>query len=216
MARKKANDNGTEPQEIKITAEEAQAAKEAAEVEIHASEEAAEIKSQSAQEAEKVEEETREMTMDELQKALDESRSQAQEYLEGWQRERAAFDNYRRRVEQQREQTRRELLISIIKRYLEVLDDLELALKNKPTEGAGAEWAKGIELIYRKMLNILESEGIKPIPAEPGMQFDPRYHEAISHEPHDVHESEQIIEVLRRGYMIGDQVIRPALVRVAQ
>ncbi len=209
MARKKANNNGKEPKEIKITVdEEAQA--EAAEVEIQAAEEAAEAEAQSAESAEE------EITVEELQKALDESRSQAQEYLEGWQRERAAFDNYRRRVEQQREQTRRELLISIIKRYLEVLDDLELALKNKPTEGAGAEWAKGIELIYRKMLNILESEGIKPIPAEPGMQFDPRYHEAISHEPHDEHESEQIIEVLRRGYMIGDQVIRPALVRVAQ
>ncbi len=209
MARKKANDNGKEPKEIKITVEE-KAQAEAAEVEIQAAEEAAEAEAQSAESAEE------EMTVEELQKALDESRSQAQEYLEGWQRERAAFDNYRRRVEQQREQTRRELLISIIKRYLEVLDDLELALKNKPTEGAGAEWAKGIELIYRKMLNILESEGIKPIPAEPGMQFDPRYHEAISHEPHDEHESEQIIEVLRRGYMIGDQVIRPALVRVAQ
>ena len=209
MARKKANDNGKEPKEIKITVEE-EAQAEAAEVEIQAAEEAAEAEAQSAKSTEE------EMTVEELQKALDESRSQAQEYLEGWQRERAAFDNYRRRVEQQREQTRRELLISIIKRYLEVLDDLELALKNKPTEGAGAEWAKGIELIYRKMLNILESEGIKPIPAEPGMQFDPRYHEAISHEPHDVHESEQIIEVLRRGYMIGDQVIRPALVRVAQ
>ncbi len=209
MARKKANNNGKEPKEIKITVdEEAQA--EAAEVEIQAAEEAAEAEAQSAESTEE------EITVEELQKALDESRSQAQEYLEGWQRERAAFDNYRRRVEQQREQTRRELLISIIKRYLEVLDDLELALKNKPTEGAGAEWAKGIELIYRKMLNILESEGIKPIPAEPGMQFDPRYHEAISHEPHDEHESEQIIEVLRRGYMIGDQVIRPALVRVAQ
>ncbi len=209
MARKKANDNGKEPKEIKITVEE-EAQAEAAEVEIQAAEEAAEAEAQSAKSTEE------EMTVEELQKALDESRSQAQEYLEGWQRERAAFDNYRRRVEQQREQTRRELLISIIKRYLEVLDDLELALKNKPTKGAGAEWAKGIELIYRKMLNILESEGIKPIPAEPGMQFDPRYHEAISHEPHDVHESEQIIEVLRRGYMIGDQVIRPALVRVAQ
>jgi len=151
-----------------------------------------------------------------LQAELDAARAQMQEYLDGWQRERAAFANYRRRVEEQQEQTRRDITASIARRYLEVLDDLELALKNKPTEGEGAAWAEGIELIYRKMLAILEAEGIRPIEAGPGTPFDPRFHEAISHEPHDEHGSEEIIEVLRRGYMIGDQVLRPALVRVAQ
>ncbi len=151
-----------------------------------------------------------------LQAELETTRAQMQEYLDGWQRERAAFANFRKRVEQQQEQTRRDITANIVKRYLEVLDDLELALKNKPTEGEGAAWAEGIELIYRKMLAILEAEGVKPIPAEPGMPFDPRFHEAITHEPHDEHESEAIIEVVRRGYMIGDQVLRPALVRVAQ
>ena len=151
-----------------------------------------------------------------LQEALEAARAQMQEYLDGWQRERAAFANYRRRVEEQQEQTRRDLTAAIVKRYLEVLDDLELALKNKPTEGEGAAWAEGIELIYRKMLAILEAEGVKPIPAEPGTPFDPRFHEAITHEPHDERASEEIIEVVRRGYMIGDQVLRPAMVRVAQ
>ncbi len=151
-----------------------------------------------------------------LQAELDAARAQMQEYLDGWQRERAAFANYRRRVEEQQEQTRRDITASIAKRYLEVLDDLELALKNKPTEGEGAAWAEGIELIYRKMLAILEAEGIRPIEAGPGTPFDPRFHEAISHEEHDEHDSEEIIEVLRRGYMIGDQVLRPALVRVAK
>jgi len=151
-----------------------------------------------------------------LQTELETARAQMQEYLDGWQRERAAFANFRKRVEQQQEQTRRDLTASIAKRYLEVLDDLELALKNKPTEGEGAAWAEGIELIYRKMLAILEAEGIKPIPAEPGTPFDPRFHEAISHEPNDEFGSEEIIAVVRRGYMIGDQVLRPALVRVAQ
>ncbi|NPA92997.1 MAG: nucleotide exchange factor GrpE [Chloroflexi bacterium] len=151
-----------------------------------------------------------------LQSELETTRAQMQEYLDGWQRERAAFANFRKRVEQQQEQTRRDITASIVKRYLEVLDDLELALKNRPTEGEGAAWAEGIELIYRKMLAILEAEGVKPIPAEPGMPFDPRFHEAITHEPHDEHGSEEIIEVVRQGYMIGDQVLRPALVRVAQ
>ncbi len=151
-----------------------------------------------------------------LQSELETTRAQMQEYLDGWQRERAAFANFRKRVEQQQEQTRRDITASIAKRYLEVLDDMELALKNKPTEGEGAAWAEGIELIYRKILAILEAEGITPIEAEPGMPFDPRFHEAITHEPHEERNSEEIIEVVRRGYMIGDQVLRPALVRVAQ
>ena len=151
-----------------------------------------------------------------LQAELQTARTQMQEYLDGWQRERAAFANFRKRVEQQQAQTRRDLTASIVKRYLEVLDDLELALKNKPTEGEGAAWAEGIELIYRKMLAILEAEGVKPIPAEPGMTFDPHYHEAITHEPNDEFGSEEIIAVVRQGYTVGDQVLRPALVRVAQ
>jgi len=151
-----------------------------------------------------------------LQAELETARAKMQEYLDGWQRERAAFTNFRKRVEQQQAQTRRDLTASIVKRYLEVLDDLELALKNKPTEGEGAAWAEGIELIYRKMLAILEAEGVKPIPAEPGMPFDPHYHEAITHEPNDEYGSEEIIAVVRRGYTVDDQVLRPALVRVAQ
>jgi molecular chaperone GrpE len=151
-----------------------------------------------------------------LKAELESTRTQMQEYLDGWQRERAAFANYRRRVEEQQEQARRDLVASIARRYLEVLDDLELALKNKPTEGEGAAWAEGIELIYRKMLAVLEAEGVKPMETHPGDPFDPRFHEAITHEPHDEHESEAIIEVVRRGYLIGDQVLRPALVRVAQ
>jgi len=125
-----------------------------------------------------------------LKAELESARAQMQEYLDGWQRERAAFANYRRRVEEQQEQARRDLIASIAKRYLEVLDDLELALKNKPTEGEGAAWAEGIELIYRKMLAVLEAEGVKPMETRPGDPFDPRFHEAITHEPHDEHDSD--------------------------
>jgi molecular chaperone GrpE len=104
---------------------------------------------------------------------------------------------------------------AIIKRYIEVLDDLERALKNRPQEGEGAVWANGIELIYRKFLNILESEGVKPMNLE-GADFDPNQHEAISSEESPDHTSGQIIEVLQRGYKQGDRVLRPALVRVAR
>jgi len=100
----------------------------------------------------------------------------------------------------------------IVQKILPVLDDLELALANRPAEDA---WAGGVELIARKFQSILESEGVKRIEAE-GQPFDPNFHEAISHEPNADVPSEHVIAVARNGYVIGERVIRPALVRVAQ
>ena len=131
--------------------------------------------------------------------------------MEGWQRERAEFSNYRKRIERERETLYQNAVSEIVKKYLPVLDDLELALKNKPDD----PWAEGIELIYKKLQDILESEGVRRIEAE-GQPFDPNIHEAISQSPSEEHESGIIIEVMRQGYMLGEKVIRPALVRVAE
>ena len=150
-----------------------------------------------------------------LKKELDEIRLKSEEYLEGWQRARAEFANFRKRVERDREQTHQVAAGNIMRSFLEVLDDLERALKNRPQEGEGAVWAGGIELIYRKFLKILESQGVNPMQAEDEL-FDPNLHEAITHEESPDHESGEIIEVVQTGYMIGDRVLRPALVRVAK
>jgi molecular chaperone GrpE len=150
-----------------------------------------------------------------LQEELETLQVKSQEYLDGWQRERAEFANYKRRVDKEREQAYQSAVGVIVRRYLEVLDDLERALKNRPADGDGADWAGGIDLIYRKMLTALESEGVQQMEAE-GELFDPTRHEAISQEPSPEHESGQIIEVVKNGYLISDRVLRPALVRVAQ
>ncbi len=150
-----------------------------------------------------------------LKQELEEMRQKSEEYLEGWQRERAEFANFRKRVEKEREQFQQNAAGNIIRRFLEVLDDLERALKSRPQSGEGAVWAEGIELIYRKLLAILEAEGVKPMQAE-GQFFDPNLHEAVSHEESSEHESGQIIEVVQSGYWLGDRVLRPALVRVAR
>ncbi|HEX6306250.1 MAG TPA: nucleotide exchange factor GrpE [Anaerolineales bacterium] len=150
-----------------------------------------------------------------LKKELEEIRLKSEEYLEGWQRARAEFANFRKRVERDREQTHQVAAGNIMRSFLEVLDDLKRALKNRPQEGEGAVWAGGIELIYRKFLKILESQGVKPMQAE-GELFDPNLHEAITHEESPDHESGEIIEVVQTGYLIGDRVLRPALVRVAK
>jgi molecular chaperone GrpE len=150
-----------------------------------------------------------------LRKELEEIRQKSAEYLDGWQRARAEFANFKKRMERERQQAHQTAAGSIIRRYLEIVDDLERALKNKPTNGEGAEWAGGIELIYRKLISILEAEGVTSIEPQ-GQLFDPNLHEAISHEENPDHESGEIIEVVQSGYMLDGRVLRPARVRVAK
>ena len=151
---------------------------------------------------------------DALQVDLDTWQVKASEYLDGWQRSRADFANYKKRVEREQEQVYLNAAGSIIKRYLDVLDDLERALKNRPETGEGAAWAEGIELIYRKLSALLEHEGVKAMQAD-GEYFDPNLHEAITQENNQDFESGQIIEVIKQGYLLGDRVLRPAQVRIA-
>ena len=143
---------------------------------------------------------------------LAEAESKVSEYKDSWMRSQAEFQNYKRRIERDNEMMHASMKGDIVKKVLPVLDDLERALQNRPQENA---WANGIELIVRKLQNVLDSEGIKRIEAD-GAAFDPNFHEAISHEPADGVESGHVIAVVQNGYMLGERVIRPALVRVAQ
>lgn len=147
-----------------------------------------------------------------LKSQLAESQAKVQEYLDALQRERASFMNFRRRTEQENAQVGRYASGTTIKNFLSGIDDLERALAHRP---ADEPWANGIELVYRKFLAILEAEGVTRIQAE-GQQFDPKLHEAILQEPSDKHDSGVVIAVLQQGYMLGDRVLRPALVKVAQ
>ena len=148
----------------------------------------------------------------ELERQLTEAQSQAAEYKDGWQRSVAEFQNYKRRIETDKAGTYQLAVGNIIKRYLPVLDDMQRALETRP---ANLAWADGIELICRKLQTILESEGLKRIEAV-GKKFDPNFHEAISQEPVEGVESGTVLGVVQNGYMLGEHVIRPAMVRVAQ
>lgn len=150
-----------------------------------------------------------------LQHELDQSKAQAQEYLEGWQRARAEFANYKKRVTRDQEEARIRIAAETLTKYLGVIDDLERALKERPEDGEAAAWAEGIELIYRKMYGVLEMEGVEIIEAD-GLHFDPTMHEAISHDESEDHEEGEIIEVVQPGYRLGERVLRPAMVRVAK
>ena len=143
---------------------------------------------------------------------LEEAEGKLADSVDGWQRTQADFQNYRKRIERDNALTYANMKGDILKKVLPALDDLERALQNRPVDDA---WASGIELIARKLQNILESEGVKRIEAK-GAAFDPNFHEAITHEPSEEVESGHVIDVVQNGYILGERVIRPALVRVAQ
>ena len=161
-----------------------------------------------------LEELTLEEQVDALQISLDEMTAKAEEYLDGWQRARAEFANYKKRVLRDHTDIRQVARGEVIKLFLDIADDLERALQEKPGNGEGATWADGIEIIFQKLRTRLESEGIKPMNPM-GEEFDPNIHEALMKEESEEYESGQIIEVMQEGYWIGDKVLRPALVRVA-
>ena len=146
---------------------------------------------------------------------LDNLRQKVDDFSDGWQRERAEFANYRKRTARDQDMQKQNNKVEVIKKYLAVHDDFERALKAVPADSSQEPWFEGLKLIDQKLKNILDGEGVKPIPAE-NNAFNPELHEAISHEENNDFESGQIIEVVQQGYTIGDRVIRPALVRVAK
>jgi molecular chaperone GrpE len=150
--------------------------------------------------------------VDALKSQLEAAETKLAETVDGWQRAQAEFQNYKKRVERDSEMMRVNMKGDIVKKILPMLDDLERAMQNRP---ADEPWTNGIELIVRKFQTVLDSEGVKRIEAE-GVEFNPNFHEAISNEPSEEVESGYVIAVVQNGYMLGERVIRPVLVRVAQ
>ncbi len=146
---------------------------------------------------------------------LTELRAKANEYLDGWQRSRAEFANYKKRIEREQDEAGSRAMAAVLTKVLPAVDDLERALRDRPEGDAVRSWTEGIELIFRKLTGLLESEGVEMIPAE-GVMFDPALHEAVTYEASDQHEHGQVIEVIQQGYRLGERVLRPARVRVAQ
>ncbi len=134
----------------------------------------------------------------------------AQRYLDNWRRAEADLQNFKKRSEQDRDETRRYASASIIINLLPIVDDFERAFASLDSHIAGMTWFDGVRLIYRKLLMALENAGVRPIQSE-GETFDPRYHEAVAHI--DGEEGKVISEV-QRGYMLHDRVLRPAMVAV--
>jgi len=148
-----------------------------------------------------------------LEAKLAESEAKVQELTDALMRERADFMNFRRRTDQDRLVWGQYAAGDVIRKMLAGIDDLERALAHK--KDGDCSWAEGVDLVYRKFMAILESEGVKKIEAV-GMEFDPEVHEALLQEPAEGVESGTVTMVLQPGYTHKDRVLRPAQVKVAQ
>jgi molecular chaperone GrpE len=153
--------------------------------------------------------------IEQLTHERDDARTTAEEYLGALQRERAEFQNFKRRTTEERVRDLGLAGEDLIRKVLGLADDFDRAIEARPESIAEEAWFEGIAAIDRKLRLLLESEGVTQIDASPGRPFDPREHEAIANVPASDRPDGAIVEEIRRGYRLRDRVIRPALVAVA-
>lgn len=139
---------------------------------------------------------------------------QRDEYYELLLRKAAEFDNYRKRVERERREYTEHATVELIKELLPLLDDLERAVAAEAGSGGPEAIRKGIELIHRRLLDVLARRGVTVIDPV-GADFDPHLHEAVVRVPAAGQRDGEIVEVFARGYRLGDRLLRPAMVKVA-
>ncbi len=161
---------------------------------------------------EKVEESTEADDVESLKSALEEEKAKTERYLANWQRTQADFENYKKRVEQERSDTVKFSNMALTVDLLPVLDDFRRAFESLPADLAGLTWVEGIRLIYRKLQAVLEAQGLAEIKSV-GKEFDPALHEAVTQVDG---EEGKVVDEVQKGYTLHGRVIRPALVVVGK
>jgi molecular chaperone GrpE len=136
------------------------------------------------------------------------------EYYDRFMRKAAEFDNYRKRVERERREQADQAVVDLLRELLAVVDDFDIALTVEAGEGFSS-YRKGVELIHAKLHDLLRKYRVKPIQAL-GADFDPNVHQAVIQEESADHREGEVIGELRKGYMMGDRLLRPAMVKVAK
>jgi len=154
-------------------------------------------------------------TLKKLRADLKVCRKEKEEYLTGWQKERAEFANYKKQEEDRKANFSEAMRERILSRFLTVIDSFNMAFANKEGwEKVDENWRKGVEYIYTQMNNIFEEYGVKPV-GEVGESFDPSMHESIEMVPTDKKQDDhKVSQVVQKGYKLGDRIIRPARVNI--
>ena len=143
-----------------------------------------------------------------------ELRKERDEFKDRWIRKTAEFDNYRKRIERERRENADMAVADLLESILLVVDDFDRALTVEAGPEADA-YRTGVELIHSKLLDVLRKRGVRQIDAL-GADFDPNIHQAVMHESSPDARDGEVIGELRKGYMLGDKLLRPAMVKVAK
>ena len=145
----------------------------------------------------------------------DELQRERDEYRDLLLRKTAEFDNYRKRIDRERQSTAEAAAADLLGDLLPLVDDLERALGVEANAAGADAYRRGVELIHRQLLDTLRKRGVRPIDALGG-DFDPHFHQAVSYEPAEGRREGEVIEEFRRGYLLGDRLLRPSMVKVAK
>ncbi len=125
----------------------------------------------------------------------------------------AEFDNYRKRIDRERREQADTAAAGILTELLPIVDNLELALQAS-VPGEATAFRTGVELIHSQMLDLLRKRGVTPLEAV-GQDFDPNVHEAVVQEASAAHREGEVMQELRRGYKLGERLLRASMVKVA-
>ena len=152
-----------------------------------------------------------------FEKLLESEKKRSEDYLTRLQYMQADFENLKKRFDRETENTRKYCNERIVNELLDVVDELELAVKvAKEAEGDQKTLVDGVEMTLKKLRKVLELEGVTPVQCSTGAAFDPECHNAIAAEERDDAKECVVIEEIRRGYKMKDKVLRPSIVKVAQ
>jgi molecular chaperone GrpE len=143
-----------------------------------------------------------------------EAARQRDEYLDLLRRKTAEFDNYRKRVERERREMSEWAAADVLQDVLAIMDDFERALTVEAPAEAQA-YRSGVELIQRQLQELMRKRGVTPIESI-GSDFDPHLHQAVAYEETEGAREGEVVGELRKGYKLGDRLLRPAMVKVAK
>lgn len=148
-------------------------------------------------------------------KKKDKKDQQIEELTDRVMRQMAEFDNFRKRTEKEKSQMFDSGAGDIIEKILPVIDDLERGLAAASDEEKESSFVKGVEMIYKKFMDILSNAGVTAIEAV-GKEFDPNFHNAVMQSPSEEYESGYVVQELQKGYMYKEKVLRHSMVIVAE
>jgi molecular chaperone GrpE len=160
------------------------------------------------------EESSEEETLEELREKIEEYEAEIEELLDKYRRKAAAFSNYRKRQQRERELESIRLRTEVLGELLPIVDDFRRALQSVPDRVRDKEWLEGITLIQRKLERLLDKYEVTPIEAL-GEPFDPNYHSALLQAESEEYPAGTVMEEVEKGYLVGDKVLRPAMVKVS-